>query len=311
MKKKSALREWFEAIVIVGGIVFIIRTVLFGLYFVPSGSSEPTILIGDRIWGNKLIYFLQKPKRGEFVTINNPEFRFDESSKIQKFWQKYVGIAIPFLGLKQGPDNVVKRIIAIPGDNIEGRVEDGKPVIYLNGKKLDEPYINPYPLIRVQRTKGFINSDLSILDTLGLKYGIDEHMQVCTYDPSKSLDEQPYYKLDQKEVIKNPFTGRPILIPPYTPTSRDTFGPFTVPQGKYWGMGDNRNNSRDSRFWGFFDESQIHGRASFVIYSIDSSESFWFYDLIKHPIDFWTKHVRWNRFFKWLSQYYGRPDLEK
>jgi hypothetical protein len=68
-------------------------------------------------------------------------------------------------------------------------------------------------------------------------------------------------------------------------------------------MGDNRKNSRDSRWWQFLDAEYIRSRASFVMWSIDSDEAFWFFDLIKHPIDFFTKHVRWNRFFKSLHTY--------
>lgn len=312
---KPLWRQWTEAIVIAVGFAFVVKTLIFGLYTVPSGSSEPTILVGDHVWANKMVYFFQKPQKGEFVIFDNAEFQFDQSSSIQRLWQKYVGIAIPLLGLEAGPENVVKRVIAIPGDTIEGRVEGNKPVIYLNGKKLDEPYLNPYPLIRVRRTKGFIDSDyfgpFKIPEFLGLRYKVDEHVQVCTYDPSKTFAEQPYFKLNEDEVMRNPLTGEPLLIHPYTPTAADTFGPFTVPEGKYWGMGDSRNNSGDSRYWGFIDESRIHGRASFIILSLDTSESFWLYDFIKHPIVFWTKHIRWNCFFKRLYQYYGRPDLEK
>jgi hypothetical protein len=139
----------------------------------------------------------------------------------------------------------------------------------------------------------------------------DPHLQVCTYVPNIPFDEQPYYKLSQDNIIRDPFTGSFMLIPPHTPTNKDTFGPLIVPQGKYWLMGDSRNNSHDARWFGLLDESEIHGRASFIILSIDTSESFFLYDLIKHPIDFWTKHIRWNRFLKGLSQYYGRPDLSK
>jgi signal peptidase I len=310
---KPLWRQWSEAIIIAVVLAFVIRTVIFGLYCVPSGSAEPTILVGDHIWGNKFIYFFQKPKRGEFVIFDNPTFELNKSSKFKVLWQKYVGLSIPFLGLESGPENVVKRLIAIPGDTIEGRVEDDKPVIYLNGKKLDEPYVNPYPLIKVRRTRGFIDADhfgpFRIPEFLGLKYMIDPHFPVCTYDPSKSLSDQPFYKLTQEDVVKDLATGMPMVIPPYSPTQADIFGPITIPDGKYWLMGDSRNNSYDSRYWGLLDESAIHGRASFVILSIDTSEAFWFYDLMKHPIDFWTKHIRWNCFFKGLGKYYGRPDL--
>jgi signal peptidase I len=312
---KSIWREWAEALLVAAIAAFIIRTVGFGLYTVPSGSSEPTILVGDKVWANKMVYFFQKPQRGEFIILDNPEFVLDETSFLQRLWQKYIGVSISFLGLKAGPDNWVKRVIAIPGDIIEGRVENGIPVIYLNGKKLSEPYVNPYPLITVHRTKGFIDADQfgssDILKFVGLQYAVDPHMQVCTYDPNKLFADQPYYKLSEDMVIRNPYNGNLLLVPPHAPKPQDTFEPIKVPQGKYWGMGDSRNNSHDSRWWGFIDESQIHGRASFIILSIDTSESFWLYDLIKHPIDFWTKHVRWDRFLQGLGRYNGRPDLEK
>ncbi len=50
---------------------------------------------------------------------------------------------------------------------------------------------------------------------------------------------------------------------------RDNFGPVTVPQGKLFFMGDNRDNSNDSRFWGFVDENDVKGKAMFIYWSWD------------------------------------------
>ena len=310
---KPEWRQWIEAIIFVGGLVFILRTYAFGLYHVPTGSAEPNILVGDRIWGNKFIYNIKKIKRGDLVIFDNPEFFYNKSNIIDYYWQKYIGFPIPLLGLSSGPDNWVKRVIAIPGDTIEGKIEDGKTTIYLNGKKLDETkYVNPYPLIRLKKSTGLID-----LDSFG-PFRIpgflrkQENIVRYTYVPEKDLKNQPYYSIEKDEIVRKP-DGNYILSLPYTPTyesgyfyqeianSVDSFGPITLPEGKFWAMGDSRKNSRDSRYWGFLDENLIHGRASFVIFSVDSQEPFWLFEFIKHPIKFWTNFLRWDRFFKKLN----------
>ena len=113
--------------------------------------------------------------------------------------------------------------------------------------------------------------------------------------------------MTQNDMVRHPMKNGYILSHPYIPSytafggSVDNFGPFTVPEGKYWVMGDSRKNSEDSRYWGFLDKSLIHGRASFVIYSIDSEESLWLFELCKHPVAFWREAVRWDRTFKKLT----------
>ena len=299
---KPAWRQWIEALVVAGAVAFVLRSFLFGLYHVPTGSAEPTILVGDRVWGNKLAYTLgSKPQRGDLIIFDEPTFKYS-SNPIQYYWQKYIGFPIPLLGLDSGPKNLTKRLIAVPGDWIEGRLENGKPVIHLNGEKLDEPYINPYPLIWLNKKTGFFPIDLfgplSFLSQKPIPTGFR-----CTYVSEKSFEDQPYYQMNKSEIIRIP--GIPYLTKPFTPSYKgldlnscaDVFGPIRLPEGKYWAMGDSRKNSEDCRWFGFFDESLIHGRISFIIYSIDSLEPFWLFELIKHPIDFWFKSVRWNRFF--------------
>jgi signal peptidase I len=71
----------------------------------------------------------------------------------------------------------------------------------------------------------------------------------------------------------------------YRPT-RDDWGPILVPVGKYFVMGDNRDNSQDSRYWGFVDRSLIKGRPLFIYYSFDRSKL--------RPLP-WLTEVRWSR----------------
>lgn len=304
---KPLWRQWAETITIAILLALILRNLLFGLYHVPTGSAEHNILVGDRIWGNKTRYLFHPIKRGDLVIFDSPMVEYDRSSKIAYWWQRYIGFPIPIFGLPAGPDNWVKRVIAIPGDTIEGRMENGKTAIYLNGKKLDEPYVNQFPLIGVRKTRGLIPwEQVGILNVPSfLQY--KEFVVHYTYDPSKPFDQQPYYNISENEIVRYP-DDQPEMRLPGTPcmdyeNNRDVFGPIKLPAGKYWVMGDSRKNSIDSRWWLFLDEERIHGRASFIIYSIDSEEPFWLFDLIKHPINFWLKNVRWTRFFKRLDNY--------
>jgi signal peptidase I len=71
----------------------------------------------------------------------------------------------------------------------------------------------------------------------------------------------------------------------YRPT-RDDWGPLVVPAGAYFVMGDNRDNSQDSRYWGFVDRSLIKGRPLVIYYSFDRSRL--------RPLP-WLTEVRWDR----------------
>jgi len=68
---------------------------------------------------------------------------------------------------------------------------------------------------------------------------------------------------------------------------RDNFGPVTVPPGKFFVMGDNRDQSYDSRYWGFADEGDVKGQATFIYWSWNSQAG-------------WLQAVRWDRFGHFL-----------
>jgi len=315
-KQQSFLSSAVEFVVLLF-IVFFIRTFFFGLYQVPTGSMETTMLVGERFFADKLSYNFRKPRHGEVIAFNDPEFKYSENPLINLF-QRYVW----------GPSNWTKRVIGIPGDILLGVVEDGKPIIYRNGERLDEPYINKYPLIRSWKHDPNdilknIQADVQKmaqkrrLDPVGVeRYSYQRLSQELgsprSYDPSRSYDDQEFYDLKENRIYRDEH-GKPDITMPGHPLY--TTSPETTPdkthnnwnrsdvffvklgEGEYWCMGDNRLGSHDCRFFGPIQEKHIHGRIVFRIWSIDSDESWWIVDLIKHPIDFFRR-VRWSRFFQ-------------
>jgi len=287
--KKPGFLSTVKEIAVLLFVVFLIRTFGFGLYQVPTGSMETTMLVGERFFADKFTPLFTNIKHGNIIAFNDPTFNYS-SNPLVRLFQDYVW----------GPSNWTKRVIGCPGDKIKGVIEDGKPVVYLNGKKLNEPYLNKYPLIEVWNI------------------GSGDNRIFKSWDPNLAFDKQKFYRIKPGLVRKN-IHGDYILRKPGTPSvDPDKVRGFMKRRGKsYWGagsddfyvelgpdefwvMGDNRLGSHDSRFLGPIKKRLIHGRILFRIWSVDSYENWWFIDLFKNPIDFF-KRIRWNRFFQMVK----------
>lgn len=322
-KKNKAFFSWesIRELLVLITIVFLVRTFGFGLYQVPTGSMETTMLVGERFFADKFTYLFTSPQRGDIIAFNAPPSVFEYSKNpFVRLWQDYVW----------GPPNWTKRVIGVPGDTVRGVVEDGKPVVYLNGKKLDEPYLNKFPLIGVWKENPIVlrqRAEQEILHLMMSKRLNPQYMSSYveqllrgqwdwrSYDPDYSYKNQPYYRMNADRVVKNE-QGQPELLYPGTPlpprenmqkqvqgnsywNGTDDFY-VELGDGQYWCMGDNRLGSKDCRYFGPIDKRLIHGRILFRIWSIDSTESWWIFDLIKHPVDFWSR-MRWSRFLQKVS----------
>lgn len=107
--------EWIVIIVVAVGFALLVRGFAFQTFFIPSTSMVPRLEVEDRVLVNKLTYDLRDPARGDIVVFRTPP-----NANITNM------------------DDLVKRIVGMPGETIEGK--DGHIVI--NGRPLDEPYLD-------------------------------------------------------------------------------------------------------------------------------------------------------------------------
>ncbi len=216
--KERAKREIIAWAWIIG-IFLVIYSAIGQPRVIPSASMENTLLIGDHLLISRLGYDIGLPLTPWHVSL----WRNPQRQQI-----------IIFRSVQEGSQDLVKRVIGMPGDTVE--VRDG--AVWINGQKLDEPY------------------------------------------------------------LKEPMT-------PFSP-----YGPYKVPPACYFAMGDNRNDSYDSRFWGCVPRANLIGVPVMIYLSIDApvregnsttmawepghiGERFaaYGYALI-HP-----SHIRWKRLF--------------
>jgi signal peptidase I len=193
--KKSTAREYFESICVAVILALFVRTFVVQAFKIPTGSMEKNLLIGDHLLVNKFVFAptrswledkllpIDPIKRGDIIVFKYPE----------------------------DPErDFIKRTIGLPGETIELRNKK----VYVNGKPLDEPYV------------------------------------------------QFLFPPDGPEVTEG--SGFDV---------RRNYGPVTVPADHYFMMGDNRDNSQDSRYWGFMPRDYVKGKALFVYFSFGEDAS--------------------------------------
>jgi signal peptidase I len=144
-KGRRGLPLWQEVpllLVIAFCLALLVRTFLLQAFYIPSGSMEETLLAGDRVLVNKVVYQVRDPARGEVVVFRgteewSPQHALDTDigmfSRVGRAIGEVVGISRPT------EKDYIKRIIGLPGDlvsccDVEGRV-------FVNGQPLDEDYI--------------------------------------------------------------------------------------------------------------------------------------------------------------------------
>lgn len=253
---KSVWREYFESAVVtvimaLFGMTFIVQAVK-----VPTGSMQNTIMIGDHLLVNKFIF-----APGESL----PFLPQREIKRGDIIVFKYPGN--PFRPERDDRadnrpifTNYVKRVIGLPGD----RIRIGANNVFVN----DEPV----PEHRIAAVEVSQNAPLKTLVDPPPPRKPGELYDVYYKPTSPNIpdDGDPDYRLHEYTA----FEGKEELV---------------VPPQSYFVMGDNRNNSEDSRFWGFVPREMVIGRAMFVYWSYDESAP-----QSTFLIDFF-KNTRWTR----------------
>lgn len=123
-------------------LAVLIRTFLLQAFFIPSGSMEDTLLIGDRVLVNKVVYDVREPRRGEVVVFRGtdrwaPQVEAGPQpgflGKLGQTLGDLVGVSRP------GEKDFIKRVIGVPGDRVACCDEQGR--VTVNGVALDETYV--------------------------------------------------------------------------------------------------------------------------------------------------------------------------
>jgi signal peptidase I len=263
----SVLREYFESLVVTAvmalfGMTFVVQAVK-----VPTGSMQNTINIGDHLLVNKFIFapgpvlpFLpqREIRRGDIIVFKYPgKYQGEERFRDSTAVDDERPDNTPY------KTNYVKRVIGLPGDRVE--VRDTK--VFINGQPLEEhiiPAHNPPP-----------NNPDTPEDEYGAPLSVLDAPPPAPADAEYSVFVDPQQHVSSRRQVESEV--------------------FNVPEGHYFVMGDNRDNSQDSRYWGYVPRTAIVGRAMFVYWSFDESAPRSDAPApVSYLIDFF-KNTRWAR----------------
>lgn len=123
-------------------LAVLIRSFLLQAFFIPSGSMEQTLLVGDRVLVNKVVYDVREPHRGEVVVFRGPESWAPQVTEIGEpgFMTKLGRTIGDLVGVSRpGAKDFIKRVIGVPGDRVACCDDQGR--VTVNGRPLDEPYV--------------------------------------------------------------------------------------------------------------------------------------------------------------------------
>ncbi|MGB5849224.1 MAG: signal peptidase I [Ignavibacteriaceae bacterium] len=267
---KEKIIEFFRQLFFAAIAAFFIITFIIQNTRIPTGSMEETILVGDFVLVNKFIYGSSSPKYIPFTQIELPFFRFPafkdpQSTEIVVF--EYPGDRDQLRATELGV-NYVKRCIGTPGDTIE--IKD--KLVFVNGKEYWRPphikyydgksgnFLKPKP-------RGY--SDPRIFPK-GMNWNEDNYGPLVIPKEGSTISLNKYNVEQWRTIIDREYEERVVEIKDGVVLINDIpVSSYTFKKDYYFMMGDNRDNSMDSRFWGLVPRDLVVGQAFITLFSWD------------------------------------------
>ncbi len=246
--RKSVFREYVEAIAWAVVLTLVIRAFVFEAFKIPTGSMIPSLQIQDHLFVNKFLYGLKIPfTRIKFLTLREPK-----PGEIVIFDYPYDDDA------DSAGKDLIKRVIGVAGDKVH--VADN--VIYRNGKPVPHKVISESADCGQEGQAG--HRCVQWRECLGGITYVSQHHATSGDQPSfDNVADWPPVVFDALRM------GPHATL--YCPLENKNFPEFEVPSGSVLVMGDNRDNSKDGRFFGLVPLNTIKGKAGVLWYATDVS----------------------------------------
>ena len=231
---------------------------LFFMTFVAQAATVPSASMENTIFVGD--HFLIN----KFIFAPGPHVPFLPQRDVRRgdvIVFRYPAESIPLEDIYQYKTYFIKRVVGMPGETIQVKGAD----VYINGEVRPEH--------RIKASDRYLGNDKAEL---------------------KKLDPPPKAEGETYSVYYKPETFNPETAYVSDDMQYAVFEPYTLKDDEYFVMGDNRDNSKDSRFWGPVKRDLVVGKAMFVIWSYDESKPRSEVPLAGPLINFFT-NTRWSR----------------
>jgi signal peptidase I len=256
--KGLSLRDYTQVVVAAVVVALFLKTLVLGAYRIPSTSMEKTLLRGDFLLVNKFVYGAKTPEAIPFTNIRLPRFQFPAFAAPQRGDLVVFDLPEHARDILE-PTSYVKRCIALPGDTIvitnrkvrvNGKVQTVPPLAAANTRAI---YPKEYADPRIFPKGSSFNED-NYGPVVVPKRGDELIVNAETFLRVKDIVELEGHRIALDARSRVVIDG----------VARDV---YEIQKNYYFMMGDNRDNSLDSRFWGFVPEESLIGKVMMIYWS--------------------------------------------